>query len=75
MYFSDVTLTSAGLIVQLGHRVGDACFAPSSLHDLIVFDLSGIHRLVVRYCGCDGTIPKYTHTGDKYRFTDQVNVE
>ena len=26
----------------------------------MVFNLSGVHRLVVRYCGCDGTIPKHT---------------
>ena len=59
-FFSDVTLTAAGLVVQLGHRVGDVCPAPSSLHDLTVFDLSGAHRLVVRYCGCDGTLSKHT---------------
>lgn len=57
--FDDATLTAAGLVIQLGHHVDDTCPAPSSLHDLMVFDLSGVHRLVVRYCGCDRTIPKY----------------
>ena len=60
LFFSDFTLTAAGLIIQLGHCVGDTCSAPSPLHDLMVFDLSGVHRLVVRYCGCDGTLSKHT---------------
>lgn len=59
LFFNDVTLTAAGLTLQLGHRVGDTCSAPSSLRDLMVFDLSGVHRLVVRYCGCDGTLSKH----------------
>jgi len=25
----------------------------------MVFDLSGVHRLVVRYCNCDRTAPNY----------------
>ena len=58
LFFNDTTLTATGLVVQLGHDDDDKCSAPSPLHDLMVFDLSGVHRLVVRYCGCDGTLPK-----------------
>ena len=58
LFFGDTTLTATGLVVQLGHDPGDKCSAPSSLRNLMVFDLSGVHRLVVHYCGCDGTLPK-----------------
>lgn len=59
-FFDNTTLTAAGLIVQLGHDVSNTCQKPSSLRDLMVFDLSGVHRLVVRYCECDVTLPNHT---------------
>ena len=34
----------------------------------MVFDLSGVHRLVVRYCGCDGTLSKDIQLLDAYWF-------
>lgn len=58
-FFEDTTLTAAGLVVQFGHHVGDTCPAPAPLQDLMVFDLSGAHRLVVRFCGC-GDLLKHT---------------
>jgi len=57
-HYDDSTLTSAGLVFQLGHTIGDACPHPTSLQNLMVFDLSGAHRLVVRYCDCDRPPPK-----------------
>jgi len=57
-FFEDSTLTSAGLVIQLEHHVGNTCPNPSVPHDLMVFDLSGVHRLVVRYCGCNIHLPK-----------------
>jgi len=56
--YDDSTLTSAGLVFQLGHYSGDACPRPTALHNLMVFDLSGAHRLVVKYCDCDRPAPK-----------------
>lgn len=58
LFFGDDTLTAAGLVVQIGHRPGDECSAPTALQNLMVFDLSGVHRLVVRYCDC-GAPGKY----------------
>jgi len=51
-FFESTTLTALGNTVQLGHAPGDACLVPSGLHDLMVFDLNGVHRIVVRYCHC-----------------------
>ena len=59
-FFEDLTLTSVGLVVQLGHHAGDTCSTPTALLDLMVFDLSGVHHLVVRYCGCGKAAPRYT---------------
>ena len=53
-FFEQITLTALGLVTQLGHQTGDTCPNPTPLRDLMVFALSGVHRLVVRYCGCLG---------------------
>ena len=34
----------------------------------MVFDLSGVHRLVVHYCGCDGNLSKDIQLLDAYWF-------
>ena len=72
-FFSNTTLTAAGLVVQLGHEVGDACPAPSSLRDLMVFDLSGVHRLVVRYCGCEAALSKAVQLFDVHWFPATID--
>ena len=59
-FFDNTTLTAAGLVVQLGHKVGDTCPKPSNLGDLMVFDLSCAHCLVVRFCRCQATLSKHT---------------
>ena len=61
-FFEDTTLTALGLILQLGHYVNKTCPNPSSLQDLMVFDLSRVHRLVVWYSSCGGfgdNVPKH----------------
>lgn len=57
-FFDDTSLAAAGLIVQLGHDTPDTC-AATRLQDLMVFNLSGVHRLVVRYCDCPGSPRKH----------------
>ena len=62
-YFEETTLTALGLVIQLGHGVGGMCTHPSCLHDLMVFNLSGVHHLIVHYCACGNmgeSIPKDT---------------
>ena len=46
-------LGSLGLTLQLGHPEGDPCPYPSKKHQLTVFDLSGVHQVVVQFCTCD----------------------
>ena len=72
-FFSNTTLTATGLVVQLGHEVGDVCPAPSSLHDLMVFDLSGVHCLVVRYCGCEAALSKAVQLFNVHWFLATIN--
>ncbi|KAL1661534.1 hypothetical protein GGF50DRAFT_60884, partial [Schizophyllum commune] len=50
-YWEKVSLTSLGLIYQLGHG-GGACPLPEPLvRNLTVLD-RGVHSLRIRYCGC-----------------------
>ena len=58
-YFEECTLTSLGLVVKLEHNVDNACPHPTTLHNLMVFNLSGAHRLVVKYCDCQRRVPKH----------------
>ena len=70
-FFERTNLTALGLIVQLGHDPSDTCAHPSRLHDLMVFDQGGVHRLVVRYCKCGNmgkSIPKYVQLQRKRWF-------
>ena len=60
MFFEKTTLTTLGLIIQLGHRPGDICPNASQFQDLMVFDLNGVCCLVVRYCLCADGVPKHT---------------
>jgi hypothetical protein len=42
-----------GLVVQLGrHSVGTTCQYPSRRYQLTIFDLTGVHQVVIRYCEC-----------------------
>lgn len=47
-----MTLTSLGQVIQLGHLPGESCPSPSLLYDHMVFDLNGVHRIVIQYCHC-----------------------
>ncbi|EIN04406.1 hypothetical protein PUNSTDRAFT_76368 [Punctularia strigosozonata HHB-11173 SS5] len=52
-HFSNTSLRSLGLAVQLGHNEGDSCVQserPSK--DFVVFDSDGYHHVDVRFCGC-----------------------
>lgn len=51
-FFESTTLAALGLKIQLCHFYGDPCLKPSDPHDLMIFDLNGIHRVAVRYCHC-----------------------
>ena len=45
--------------MQLGHRTGQTCPYPSRRYQLTVFDLSGVHQVVIRYCVCTPEDPHY----------------
>lgn len=46
-------LGSLGLTRQLGHLDGTTCPHPSRKYQLTVFDLSGVHQVVIQYCTCN----------------------
>ncbi|THU89414.1 hypothetical protein K435DRAFT_677988 [Dendrothele bispora CBS 962.96] len=53
-FFQPVTLQSLGLVLQLGHPSGEACYCASTspVTMLVALDCSGVHKLNVRYCAC-----------------------
>ena len=51
-YFRKESLATLGLTLQLGHTIGERCPHPSSCHQFTIFDLTGVHQAVIRYCTC-----------------------
>lgn len=72
-FFEDTTLSSLGLVFQLGHINGDACPNPTQPQDLTVFDRSSAYRLVVHYCACEGAPPKRTQLLHTDWFPSAIN--
>ncbi|GJE98381.1 CxC2 domain-containing protein [Phanerochaete sordida] len=53
-FFVNTTLQALGLVVQVGHAVGDTCSNPIPARQrLVVISTNGIHPVTLRYCGCD----------------------
>jgi hypothetical protein len=51
-YFEKEQLAALGLVLQLGHPVGKPCPLPSNHRQLTVFDITGVHQVIFRYCSC-----------------------
>lgn len=45
--------------MQLGHPVSKKCPNPSRPYQLTIFDLSGVHQVIVQYCVCTPEDPAY----------------
>ena len=54
-FFTDTSLFELGASHQLGHDISEGCGLPSDPIDLTLFDISGIHKVRIRYCLCGGT--------------------
>jgi hypothetical protein len=53
MRFQRTTLRALGLIVQLGHPVGDRCSRPTlGPKDFSVIHTNGLHHVSILFCGC-----------------------
>ncbi|KAJ7438373.1 hypothetical protein B0H11DRAFT_2254659 [Mycena galericulata] len=48
-----VTLKTAGLRIQLGHRLNDFCPQRIPDNDFVIMDTDGLHEVAIDYCGCD----------------------
>ena len=52
-FFDDTSLFELGASHQLGHAVDDPCPLPSDPVTLTLFDVSGVHKVRIRYCFCN----------------------
>lgn len=52
-YFKQTTLQNLGLVIQLGHPIGERCLAPgfSSVGGLVLHT-NGFHPVTLQYCEC-----------------------
>ncbi|KAJ7659740.1 hypothetical protein DFH06DRAFT_1326761 [Mycena polygramma] len=58
-FFGRRELSKLGLVVQLGHPVGKSCVNPFRAHkDFVIIDLTGVHKVKVNFCLCDGRLEK-----------------
>ncbi|KAJ7506704.1 hypothetical protein B0H11DRAFT_2219390 [Mycena galericulata] len=48
-----VTLKTAGLRIQLGHRLDDLCPQRIPDNDFVIIDTDGLHEVAIDYCGCE----------------------
>ncbi|KAJ7441783.1 hypothetical protein B0H11DRAFT_2251843 [Mycena galericulata] len=52
-FFQKTSLSALGLRVQLGHRLGDCCWAPEpAKKGFVTLHTNGIHEVLVDFCGC-----------------------
>ncbi|THU75672.1 hypothetical protein K435DRAFT_558574, partial [Dendrothele bispora CBS 962.96] len=60
-FFKKVSLRRLGLVVQLGHQDGSECPTPIlGPSKFIVVHENGVHRVSLRYCGCEASISSST---------------
>ena len=61
-HFSNLTLHSLGLVIQLGHE-GDHCPQPSTINcGFTVVDTTGIHTINLTFCNCLSPLPLHEQT-------------
>ncbi len=59
-FYRRTTLKDLGLIVQLGHAIGDSCLRPAdNSRSMVVIDIDGIHEVSVNFCGCHRAEAQY----------------
>ncbi|KAK0433276.1 hypothetical protein EV421DRAFT_1741723 [Armillaria borealis] len=59
-FYRRMTLKDLGLIIQLGHAIGDSCLRPAENSRLmVVIDINGIHKVSVNFCGCHRAEAQY----------------
>ncbi len=51
-YFKKTSLGDLGLVVQLGHKLGQMCLIPAVVHSFVVIDVDGIHTVRMSFCEC-----------------------
>ncbi len=51
-YFKKTSLGDLGLVIQLGHKLGQTCLIPAVVHSFVVIDVDGIHTVRMSFCEC-----------------------
>ncbi|SJL19078.1 uncharacterized protein ARMOST_22686 [Armillaria ostoyae] len=51
-YFKKISLGDLGLVIQLGHKLGQTCQIPAVVHSFVVTDVDGIHTIQMSFCEC-----------------------
>lgn len=53
------SLRDLGMVVQLGHPLGDTCNHPKEGHtNFMVIHTNGLHRITIHYCRCAASSPQ-----------------
>ncbi|KAF7332725.1 CxC2 domain-containing protein [Mycena kentingensis (nom. inval.)] len=55
LHIGDDSTRSLGFEYQLGHH-GKECVRPGPLQTMVVIDVSGVHTLQIRFCGCEKSL-------------------
>ncbi|KAK0486528.1 hypothetical protein IW261DRAFT_1321243, partial [Armillaria novae-zelandiae] len=45
LYFRKTTLAVLGMVMQLGHRLGNKCILPAVTKSFVVIDIDGVHMV------------------------------
>ncbi|KAF8868893.1 hypothetical protein BD779DRAFT_1614751 [Infundibulicybe gibba] len=53
-YFTETSLKSIGLRIQLGHRTGEQCLLPQPAFadGFVIIDINGVHEVALDFCNC-----------------------
>ncbi|KAK0493265.1 hypothetical protein EDD18DRAFT_1310625 [Armillaria luteobubalina] len=51
-YFTKITLGALGLVIQLGHQLGDTCSLPTVVKSFVIIDVDGIFMVQMGFCDC-----------------------
>lgn len=58
-YFAKISLGALGLVIQLGHRLGDTCSLPTVVKSFVIIDADGIFTVQMGFCDCMDAIERH----------------
>ena len=58
-FFQRVSLTSLGLVIQLGHKYTEKCTSAMWVDPFTVLDLNGFQPVIMEFCSCEASNPHH----------------